>query len=185
MKPSNRWERCWTLANRCFFCLAEEESTNHILIHCTKTRVLWELSFALFGVTWVLPCSVRETLLGRYGSFVGKKRKKAWKLAPLWAVWKERNRIAFDDEEFSVHRLKNSFVCSFWSWTKLYIDVGPIPLINFFDWLGSRWRWVRFFTSPLFCSSLPHGAYYILPICLGLSSGLPFSNLYIFFYFYL
>ena len=100
--------------------------------------MLWELSFALFGVTWVLPCSVRETLLGRYGSFVGKKHKKAWKLAPLWAVWKERNRIAFDDEEFSVHRLKNSFVCSFWSWTKLYIDVGPIPLINFFDWLGSR-----------------------------------------------
>ncbi|KAJ9704212.1 hypothetical protein PVL29_002673 [Vitis rotundifolia] len=32
--------RGWTLANRCFFCLTEEESTNHILIHCMKTRVL-------------------------------------------------------------------------------------------------------------------------------------------------
>ena len=43
--------RGWTLAHRCFFCLVEEESTNHILIHCTKTRVLWELVFVLFVVT--------------------------------------------------------------------------------------------------------------------------------------
>ena len=72
----------WSLADRCFFCLAKEESTNHILIHCMKTRVLWELLFALFGVTRVLPCLVRETLFGWFGSFVDKKRKKAWKLAP-------------------------------------------------------------------------------------------------------
>ena len=133
--------RGWTLANRCFFCLTKGESTNHILIHYTKIRVLWELLFALFGVTWVLSCLVRKTLLGWYGSLVSKKRKKVWKLTLLclfWAVWKERNRIAFNNEEFSVHRLKNSFVCSFWSWTKLYIDVGPLPLIDFFDWLGSR-----------------------------------------------
>ena len=69
--------RGWTLANRCFFYLADKESTNHILIHYTKIRVLWELLFALFGVTWVLPCSAREALLAWYGSFVGKKRKKA------------------------------------------------------------------------------------------------------------
>ena len=62
-------------------------------------------------------------------------------LAPLclfWMVWKERNRITFDNEELSIHRMKNSFVCSVWSWTKLYIDERPLPLINFFDWLGSR-----------------------------------------------
>ena len=79
--------RGWTLANRFFFCLVEEESTNHILIHCTKTRVLWELLFTLFGVTWVLPYSVRETLFCWLGSFVGKKRKKAWKLALLCLFW--------------------------------------------------------------------------------------------------
>ena len=58
-------------------------------------------------------------------------------LAPLclfWTVWKERNRIAFDNEELSIHRIKNSFVCNFWTWTKLYID-GSLPLINFFDWV--------------------------------------------------
>ena len=123
--------RGWILANRCFFCLAKEESTNH----------LWESLFTFFGVTWVLPCSVRETLLGWFGSFVSKKYKKAWKLTPLclfWVVWKERNRITFCNEEFSVHRLKYSFVCSLWSWTKLYLDAGPLSLIDFLNWLGFR-----------------------------------------------
>ncbi|RVW70775.1 Elongation factor 1-gamma [Vitis vinifera] len=37
--------RC--LANRCFLCCEEEESIDHILIQCSKARVLWELLFTL------------------------------------------------------------------------------------------------------------------------------------------
>ena len=53
-------------------------------------------------MTWVLPFSVREALLGWHGSFVDKKRKKAWMMTPLclfWVAWKESNRIVFDNEE--------------------------------------------------------------------------------------
>ncbi|RVW50222.1 Threonine--tRNA ligase, mitochondrial 1 [Vitis vinifera] len=74
---------------------------------CSKARVLWELLFALFGVSWVLPYSVRDTLSGWSGFNMGKKRRKVWKAAPsciFWAVWKERNRIAFDNEELSLNR---------------------------------------------------------------------------------
>ena len=55
--------------------------------------------FTLFGVNWVLPLSARDTLLGWFVSFVGKKRRKAWLAAPLClfrTIWKERIRIAFD-----------------------------------------------------------------------------------------
>ena len=72
---------------------------------------------------------------------MGKKHRKVWKAAPLclfWLVWKEKNMIAFDNEELSIQRMKNSFVCNLWSWTKLFIDEGPLLLINFFDWFGSR-----------------------------------------------
>ncbi|RVW89101.1 putative ribonuclease H protein [Vitis vinifera] len=129
-----------SLANRCFLCGMEEESIDHILIQCSKARGLWELLFALFGVTWVLPSSVRDTLSGWSGFKLGKKHRKVWNAAPLcifWAVWKERNRIAFDNEELSIHRLKNSFVCNLWLWTKSVVNDGPIPLISFFDWLGT------------------------------------------------
>ena len=63
------------LANRCFMCLEKEENINHLLFHCSRRRVLWYLLFTLFGVSWVLPSSVRETLLSWNGFFLGKKRK--------------------------------------------------------------------------------------------------------------
>ncbi|KAJ9678923.1 hypothetical protein PVL29_020968 [Vitis rotundifolia] len=129
-----------SLANRCFLYCMEEESIDHIFIQCSKARVLWELLFALFGVTWVFTSSVRDTLSGWCGFSLGKKHRKVWKAAPLcifWAVWKERNMIAFDNEELSIHRLKNSFVCNLWLWTKSVVNEGPLPLINFFDWLGA------------------------------------------------
>ena len=47
--------------------------------------------FALFRVMWVLPYSVRNTLLGWHGTFMSKKRSKVWMAALLffffWAVW--------------------------------------------------------------------------------------------------
>ncbi|RVW91675.1 LINE-1 reverse transcriptase-like [Vitis vinifera] len=131
--------RC--LANRCFLCCEEEESVDHILIQCSKARVLWELLFALFGVSWVLPYLVRDTLSGWSDFNMGKKRRKVWKAAPLcifWVVWKERNRIAFDNEELSMNRLKNSLVCNLWVWSKPVVNEGPLSLLGFFDWLGAR-----------------------------------------------
>ena len=75
--------RGYSMANRCFLCLSEVETMDHLLLHCVKTRVLWNLIFSLFGVAWVLSCSVKETLLRWHGAIVGKTRKKAWQLAPL------------------------------------------------------------------------------------------------------
>ena len=87
-------KRRWSLPNRCFLCCVAKETIDHLLIHCTKTKVLWHLLFTLFSVLWVLPSSVKEVLLVWHGSFVGKKRRKVWRAAPLclfWMVWKEKN----------------------------------------------------------------------------------------------
>ena len=103
------------LANRCFMCLEKEENINHLLFHCSRRRVLWYLLFTLFGVSWVLPSSVRETLLSWNGFFLGKKHK-AWRAAPLhifWTVWKVRNRLAFKDDSLLIQKLKHSFILTF------------------------------------------------------------------------
>ena len=90
--------RGWQLLNRCFLCACEEENVNHILIHCTVVRVLWDLVLGLFGVQWAFPETVKEVLFSWRGSFVGKKKNKLWNSIPLfifWTVWKERNRLTF------------------------------------------------------------------------------------------
>ncbi|RVX01042.1 hypothetical protein CK203_022864 [Vitis vinifera] len=69
--------RGFSLTNRCFLCLSEEETVDHLLLHYVKTRVLWNLLFSLFGVSWTLSCTVKATLLGWNGGFVGKRHKRA------------------------------------------------------------------------------------------------------------
>ena len=95
------WEAAWgriltldklqrrgvSLANRCFPCQQREESVDHLLFHCSKTRVLWELLFSLFGAMWIMSSSVREMFLGWKGAFVGKRRKKVWQTAPSCLFW--------------------------------------------------------------------------------------------------
>ncbi|RVX10927.1 putative ribonuclease H protein [Vitis vinifera] len=42
-------KRGWQLPNCCFLCGCKEETVNHILIHCTVARVLWDIVLGLFG----------------------------------------------------------------------------------------------------------------------------------------
>ncbi|RVX07383.1 putative ribonuclease H protein [Vitis vinifera] len=72
----------WSIPSRCFLCKHKEETTDHLLLFCEKARMLWLLIFSLFGVQWVMHSTVKNHLLGWHGSFVGKKRKKAWRAAP-------------------------------------------------------------------------------------------------------
>ena len=106
----------WNIPNRCFLCKNEEETIDHLLLFCEKTRMLWLLILSLFGVQWVMHSSVKRNLLGWHGSFVGKKREKAWRAAPLclmWTIWKERNRRAFDDIERNNKDIKSIFLYTF------------------------------------------------------------------------
>ena len=106
-------KRGQVLANRCYFCQAEKKSIDHLLLHYGKTRASWEMFFTLFGVSWVFLSSVKETLLGWNGFFMGKRHKIVWKAGPLcifWTIWKTRNRISFEDEVLSIQRLKTSFL---------------------------------------------------------------------------
>ena len=110
-------KRGWPLANRCYICQMYEELIDHILLHYAKTRTLWALFFTLFRVQWVLPASVKMTLLGWNRSFVGKERKEVWRASPLyifWTVWKARNRITFEDDVLSIQRFKSCFIYFLW-----------------------------------------------------------------------
>ena len=72
---------------------------------------------------------------------MGKKRKNIWNSIPLyifWTVWKERNWLVFrGGESLAIQKLKNSFVCSLWSWAQVYIGEESLSLLGFLEWLAS------------------------------------------------
>ena len=57
---------------------------------------------------------------------------------PLLDSVVERNRVAFDNETFSMYRLKNSFICSFWSWSNVSSGDRDTSLLEFLTWMGYR-----------------------------------------------
>ena len=104
--------------------------------------MLWELLFSLFGVNWIILGLVRDMLLGWKGTFVRKRRKKVWQVAPsclFWTVWKARNRIVFKEDVLSIHKLKYLFLFLLWSETKLSIENSPSTLDGFIDWVSCKW----------------------------------------------
>ena len=44
----------------------------------------------------------------------------------------------FEKEELSIQRLKYYFVCNLWSWSRVSVDMCPISLVSFIDWLDSK-----------------------------------------------
>ena len=64
------------LVNKCCLCEEDEETIDHLLIHCNTARMHCVLFLTIVGTTWVFPHSVRHTLLAWQGAHVGKKQKR-------------------------------------------------------------------------------------------------------------
>lgn len=59
----NQFKRRGLLLNKCCMCKGEEELVDDILLHCSETRILWQLVYSLFGIVSVMHSLVRGTLL--------------------------------------------------------------------------------------------------------------------------
>ena len=55
--------------------------------------------------------------------------------------------IAVDNVELLVQKMENSFVYNLWSCSRVHVDIDPISLVSFINWLGSKWGQVMFFVS--------------------------------------
>ena len=129
------------IVNRCFLCEEHEETIDHLLIHCSRAKMLWDLLLAITEANWVFPRTVRQLLLAWQSASVGKKRKRVWMAAPLclfWTLWMERNRVVFENETPSAHRMKSFFLFTLWGWAKVYSVDNLNSLVGFLAWLGFR-----------------------------------------------
>ena len=54
----------------CIMCHCNGETMYHLLLHCGKAYRLWSLVFRSFGIFWVLPRLVVDTLFGWWDCLV-------------------------------------------------------------------------------------------------------------------
>jgi hypothetical protein len=50
------------LVNRYEMCKKEEESIDHLLLHCESAQFLWNTFFSCFGLAWLMPRGVVDLL---------------------------------------------------------------------------------------------------------------------------
>ncbi|WMV15667.1 hypothetical protein MTR67_009052 [Solanum verrucosum] len=118
LTQDNLMRRKFRLANRCYMCSCNPKSINHLFLHCTVATDLWNMFCSLFGLTWAMPGSLRETFVCWSSWKVGKSIKKIWSLVPaciLWCLWIERNKRCFDGIPTPVSSLKASYLISLFS----------------------------------------------------------------------
>ncbi|RVX02510.1 LINE-1 reverse transcriptase-like [Vitis vinifera] len=89
--------RGYSLANRCFLCLTEAETVDHLLLHCVMTRTLWNLLFSLFGVEWFSLVQLRKLSWGGMERLWGKsvKRRGKWPLMYILVSLEGKKFVGF------------------------------------------------------------------------------------------
>lgn len=88
------------LPNICLLCYQEEETANHILLHCPYSKEVQDAVLNEIGVTQVFPRSIREFFGGWHLRRALLKIRKALSLVlptVWWSIWLQRNQRVFEN----------------------------------------------------------------------------------------
>ncbi|XP_059289469.1 uncharacterized protein LOC132042988 [Lycium ferocissimum] len=70
------------LINRCHLCYQTNETVNHLFLHCPVTAAVWHFFFSLFGLSWVMPSSIKDAFESWILWRVDKSIKRIWRMIP-------------------------------------------------------------------------------------------------------
>ena len=96
------------LVNWCCMCRCNEETMDHLLLHCKFAYALWSEVFFIFGIQCVMPKTVTSLLFG-WWNWPGKHSSNFWNMVPaclMWLIWREHNNCTFEDIVTSIDLLK-------------------------------------------------------------------------------
>jgi len=91
----------------------------HLFLHCTVAADIWNMFLSVFGLAWVMPCSIKDAYESWSSWRVGKSIKKTWQMVPatiFWCIWNERNRRCFDGISTPNHSLKATCLINLFTW---------------------------------------------------------------------
>ena len=150
-------------------CRCNGETVDHLLLHCGKAYRLWILVFRSFGIAWVLPRSVADTLFD-WWNWLGKHSSSIWNLAPLCVMWcfqRERNWRTFEHMESFNDQLLAWFCGILFDWSRAWglTSSDSLPM----------------FLSSLLCNQYLVFLFFIFVLCTLLSLPYVFLHEVVFF----
>jgi hypothetical protein len=117
-------------------CKHNEESIDHLLLHCEVAIEVWNMVLQLFGVTWVMLGRMKE----RLGSWRGQRGNRTilqiWRmfhLCVMWCLLRERNAQSFEDCELRLIKLKKMVLQTLYSWRVMWHLSQASMLAEFLD----------------------------------------------------
>ena len=119
--------------NWCCLCRCDEETVDHLLLHCKFAHALWSEVFLMFGVQWVMPSTI-VSLLFTWRNWLGNYTSNVWNMVPMclmWLVWKERNAQTFKDTERPIDLLKTLLARTLFEWSRIWRLTHFISLSDF------------------------------------------------------
>jgi hypothetical protein len=108
------------LFSRCGMCKKDEESIDHLLLHCDCAQFLWNAFFSRVGLVWAMPRGV-VNLLRSWWLGGCSRSTVVWKMVPLcimWCLWSECNGRFVKDSERSLEDLLHFFLTTLFTWTE-------------------------------------------------------------------
>ena len=126
------------LVNWCCPCQCEEETVDHLLLHCKFVNTLWSEVFYLFGVQWVMPKTV-VSLLSTWWNWSGIHSSNVWNMVPaclMWLTWKEHNAQTFEDTKRTVDLLKSLQTRTLFEWPHIWGFTHCTSLLKFINFVS-------------------------------------------------
>lgn len=100
--------RGWNLPNRCIMCLKEEESVDHLFLHCDMAHMVWSFFLSHLCISWSFPFSFSDFVQGWRMHELEGLPATIWSYLPVvvyWSLWKEQNSRIFEDRAGSVEEI--------------------------------------------------------------------------------
>jgi hypothetical protein len=119
----------------CLLCGAEEENSIHLLIYCPFARQVWDRICQWLNLTFCLPHSCVSLL--NYFAEVQKDKKLRQGMvviwcSAIWAIWRQRNRIIFDNGTTELPAVVDEIKLTSWNW---WIGKSNKPPCLLYEWL--------------------------------------------------
>ena len=90
------------MPSRCVLCKDQSETGNHLFIHCSFSKKVWDFLTQDLGHSWCVPFNLLDFFCQWHGLFnMSVLQEKSSSILPhfCWSIWKERNNRIFRDRE--------------------------------------------------------------------------------------